>query len=63
LAVFAGKDYFNAFSFPLTQGQPNQVLRDKNAIVLSEELAVRLFKSTRNAIGKSLEETMGVKKP
>ncbi len=58
---FAGKDYFHVFSFPLTQGHKDQVLADRGGIVLSEELAVRLFKTTQNAIGKPLTcEAMGV---
>ncbi len=59
---FAGKDYFNMFSFPLTQGNKNQVLEDKNALVLSEKMALKLFNTTKNIIGKAVEwETMGVK--
>jgi hypothetical protein len=58
---FAGKDYFHVFSFPLTQGHKNQVLADRNGIVLSEALAARLFKTARNAIGKPVTcEAMGV---
>ena len=33
--IFAGKDYFNIFSYPLLQGNSMQVLADKNAIVIS----------------------------
>lgn len=54
-AKLAGKDYFHVFSHPLLQGNKNQVLLDKKAVVLSEELAKRLFKSTENSIGKTLE--------
>ena len=60
---FVGKDYFKMFSFPLIQGNKNQVLADKNTVVLSESMAQRLFRTTKNVIGKSVEwETMGVKK-
>src|SRR3712207_7813417 len=38
---FAGKDYFKMFSFPLTQGNKNQVLEDKNSLVISEAMAQR----------------------
>ncbi len=58
---FAGKDYFNVFSFPLTHGHKNQVLADRSGIVLSEELAARLFKTSQDAMGKSLTcEAMGM---
>lgn len=33
---FAGKDYFNIFSYDLIQGDENQVLSDKNSMVISE---------------------------
>lgn len=49
---FVGKDYFNVFSFGLTQGDENQVLSDKNAIVISDELALKLFNTTQNVLGK-----------
>jgi putative ABC transport system permease protein len=49
---YAGKDYFNIFSFELLAGDRDRVLSDKNSIVLSEELVLRLFKSIEDAIGK-----------
>jgi len=51
---FVGKDYFNIFSYELIQGNKNHVLRDQNAIVLSEQLALRLFHTTENIIGKTV---------
>ncbi len=52
---YASKDFFNAFSYPLLQGDKNQVLADKNSIVLSEELAIKIFKSKKSVIGKTLD--------
>ena len=49
---YAGKDYFNIFSYELTHGEKSQVLADKNAIVLSEKLAMALFQTTEGIIGK-----------
>lgn len=49
---FADKDFFNIFSHPLIQGNKASVLLDKNAIVISEALALRLFKTPEQAIGK-----------
>lgn len=60
--IFAGKGFFEMFSFPLIQGKPQQVLADKDAIVISEKLAVGLFGSVQNAIGKTLDwELIGIK--
>jgi len=51
---FADKDYFNVFSYPLTKGARSHVLTGKNAIVISEQLAVKLFHTT-DCIGKTVE--------
>lgn len=50
-----GPDFFNMFSYPLVQGNPDQVLSNKNAIVISEILAKNLFNTTENLIGKTVE--------
>jgi putative ABC transport system permease protein len=52
---FADKDFFNVFSYHLLQGNKNQVLADKNSIVLSKELALKLFHTTDNLVGKTVE--------
>jgi putative ABC transport system permease protein len=51
---YVGKDYFNIFSFKLMQGDKSRVLEDKNSIVLSEDLARKLFGTTENIIGKQV---------
>jgi ABC-type antimicrobial peptide transport system permease subunit len=52
---FAGKDFFSMFSFPLIFGNPAKVMDDKNAIVISETLAIGLFGTSKNAVGKGIE--------
>jgi putative ABC transport system permease protein len=52
--IFAGKDFFNIFSYNLIEGNANQVLADKNSIVISEDLAKILFNSTANFTGKTI---------
>lgn len=52
---FAGKDYFNIFSYKLAQGDAGQVLVDKNSIVISEDLAMKLFNTKQNVVGKVIE--------
>jgi putative ABC transport system permease protein len=51
--------FFQLFSYPLLVGTPATVLRDKNAIVLSEALATKLFGSPQNSLGKAVEWQMG----
>ena len=50
-----GKDYFKIFSYKLVQGDPAQVLEDKFAMVISRDLAKKLFGSEENAVGKMVE--------
>lgn len=52
---YVGPDYFNIFSFPLLQGQPDQVLRDTKSIVISRSLAKRLFADEADVLGKTVE--------
>lgn len=50
--IFAGRDYFKIFSYELEQGDKAQVLSDINSIVLSESMALKLFGTTQDVIGK-----------
>ena len=53
-AQYVSEDYFKIFSYRLIQGNIDQVLSDKNAILLSDEIAGKLFGSAENAIGKTI---------
>ena len=55
VAKYADPAFFQLFSYPLLVGTPATVLRDKNAIVLSEALATKLFGSPQNSLGKAVE--------
>lgn len=50
-----GKDFFQIFSFNLLEGDAAQVLQDKFAIVISRDLAKKLFGSEQNVVGKMVE--------
>jgi putative ABC transport system permease protein len=50
--MYAGKDYFNVFSYNLIEGDKNKVLTGENSIAVSEPLARRLFNTTENVVGK-----------
>jgi putative ABC transport system permease protein len=52
---YASKNFFNIFSYPLLQGSANSVLADKNSIVISETLAMTLFKTTDQILGRTVE--------
>jgi putative ABC transport system permease protein len=53
-AEFAGRDYFHVFSYRLIAGNADQALADKHSIVLSKELALSLFPTLDNIVGKSV---------
>lgn len=53
--IFASPNFFNNFSFDLLIGEKTDVLSQKNNVVLSEDLAIKLFKTPEHAIGKTLE--------
>ena len=52
---YVGEAFFKLFSYPLQQGDANQVLADRSAIVISETLARKLFNTTENVVGKTIE--------
>jgi ABC-type antimicrobial peptide transport system permease subunit len=54
-AQFVGKEYFNIFSWKLLKGNMEDVLSDKYGIVISDELAEKLFPDTKNIIGKTIQ--------
>jgi putative ABC transport system permease protein len=53
--TFADPAYFNVFSWHLLQGDAAHVLTAKNSIVVSKDLAMRLFHTTDNIIGKTID--------
>ncbi|OZI09008.1 antibiotic ABC transporter permease [Siphonobacter sp. BAB-5385] len=53
-AVWADKNFFTLFSFPLVAGNAKTVLSDIHSLVLTEEMAEKYFGTTQ-ALGKKLE--------
>jgi putative ABC transport system permease protein len=52
-ATFTDPDFLKMFSFNLLMGNPDQVLRDKNTIIVSEDIARKYF-GDNNPIGKQV---------
>lgn len=48
-------DFFQVFSFDLVEGDRNKMLRDKNNIVISTEVAYKLFSDPNEAMGKTIQ--------
>lgn len=51
---FAQRDFFSIFSFPLIHGTPERVLGDPYGVVISKAVAMKLFNTTEDVVGKSL---------
>lgn len=49
-----GSDYFHIFSFNLIEGDPDKVLNDKYAMVISRELALKLFETDKDVVGREV---------
>ncbi len=52
---YVSKEYFNVFSFPLLHGTTNTLWENTKSIVISESLAQKIFGTSNNVIGKSIE--------
>ncbi len=53
--LFSGDAFFKVFTFPLISGNAATVLKEKNSITISEDLAQKLFGTADAALGKSLQ--------
>jgi putative ABC transport system permease protein len=51
---YVGVDYFKIFSYEMLEGDRAKVLADKNSIVISEDLSLRLFNTTEGVLGRSV---------
>ena len=55
MPAFVDKDFFKVFTYTIIQGEKNQVLPDKYSVLLSGELADKLFGTTTDIIGKPVK--------
>jgi putative ABC transport system permease protein len=53
--ICASNNFFNVFTFPLTEGDKGTALSEMNNIVISKELSMKLFHTAENVIGRQLE--------
>ena len=53
-ARFAGRDFFKIFSYPILDGNKNALLHDPHTVVLSDQVALKLFNTTKNLVGKTV---------
>lgn len=55
IGKFVERDFFRMFSYNLFAGNAEDVLHDLNSVVISESLAMHLFNSTEDVVGKALD--------
>ena len=53
--IYADENFLDVFSFKLLEGKKESVLSNETSIVITEEFAKKLFGTTQNVIGKTLE--------
>ncbi|HTE34331.1 MAG TPA: ABC transporter permease, partial [Chryseolinea sp.] len=51
---YAGRNFFNVFTYHLLDGNVASVLSDEQGVVLSDKLALSLFNSTSGIVGKTI---------
>lgn len=56
--LFVSSDFFEMFSFPFIQGDPEKIKTDLNTIAISEKTAKKIF-GTNNPIGQTLGTERG----
>lgn len=52
---YVSDNFFKLFSYKLLQGNRQRPLSNRNGVLLSEELALKLFHTTENIIGKTIQ--------
>jgi ABC-type antimicrobial peptide transport system permease subunit len=55
IELYAGEDFFKIFSYELIEGNTKEMLTDKKSLVISDELALKLFGTTEDILGKTVE--------
>ncbi|MDO1449448.1 ABC transporter permease [Rhodocytophaga aerolata] len=56
--LWVDQNFFSVFSFPLLSGNPDKVLSDIRAVVITEQMALTYF-GTSKVVGKTIELEMG----
>lgn len=52
---FVNDDFFNVFSFNLIQGDKKKIFPDRNYVLLTDKMALKLFNTTKDVIGKTFQ--------
>jgi putative ABC transport system permease protein len=58
-AQFISKEYLNMFTIRFIEGAGSALLPDKRSVLISDELATKLFHTTQHVVGKTVEWSDG----
>ncbi len=53
--LYVSKEFFQVFSYPFIDGDKNRVWENKNSMIISEELALKMFGTTEGVIGNIVD--------
>lgn len=56
---YVDQNFFKVFSYPLIDGSPNGFVSNKYGVLLSNKMALKLFNTTQNLNGKTVEWNRG----
>ena len=54
-AEFVGDDFFKLFSYRLIEGQKNRLFPDSYSVLISDQLAIKCFHTTKNIVGRTVQ--------
>ena len=54
-SLYATANFFNIFSYNMIQGNISEIFPDENKIIISNELAQKLFNTSTDIVGKSIQ--------
>jgi len=57
--IYADENFFRIFSYEFLQGNPGKALKNKNSVVITEKMALNLFNTTDNLLGKMISWQRG----
>ncbi|OJJ16498.1 hypothetical protein BKI52_34910 [marine bacterium AO1-C] len=56
---YVSESFFDVFSYKVLRGNPKRILRDKKSVMISDELATKIFGRQANAINQTIEWDYG----
>jgi len=52
---YVSQEFLDLFSYKIIEGDKATLLQDKRSVILTKDLAIKLFKTTKNVVGQTIE--------